>query len=101
MLGLPLNLMSCQQAKVHEKTKKHNTLLYFLSYMYLLTGVNSHKWSDGLISAVENTETFILPFKPAGETKLWLVRLSRLCNSLAFFRERWKAARAALFCPLG
>lgn len=84
MLGLPLNLISCQQANVLEKTKnsEHNTLLYFLSYLNLLTGVNSHT-SNGLHGLI--SENFILPFKPAGETKLWLVRLSHLCNSRAFF----------------
>lgn len=100
MLGFPLNLISCLQANVHEKTKnsQHNTLLYFLSYMYLLKRVNSHT-SNGLHGLI--SETFILHFKPAGETKLWLVRVSHLCNSRAFFRERWKEPRAALFCPVG
>lgn len=71
--------------------------------MYLLTDVNSHTSNGlhGLISAVENTETFILPFKPAGETKLWLVRLSRLCNSRAFFPRTMEGTQSRLILPSG
>lgn len=79
MLGLPLHLKSCQQTNVQEKTtnSEQNILLYFLSYMYLL----------GLISAVENTETFVFSFQTYRKDKALVSQTVTPVQFSGFFSE--------------